>query len=110
MVFLVVSAMTQQFGHSVICFSSFVRISLSRASSRKSLNSLKKSLHVSKGIISLALEESGQLFAQLQSCPQEPALDGRYGEPQSLCRFFCGQFFDVAEYENASIRWLQRLN
>src|SRR4051812_24517186 len=88
MVLRVVSQMTQQLGHSCRCFSSLARISALVHSSRKSFNSPRNSLHVSKGVVSFAFEESGELFAQLQASSEEAALDGGDRQIQRFGSFF----------------------
>src|SRR6185437_7232600 len=110
MVLRVVSAITQQFGHSVMWRSSFARISASSDSSRKSLNSLRNSLQVSKGVVPLAFKVPAELFAQLQPRPQEPALDGRNRKIQRFRRFFRGELIDIAQHKDRTIRRLQALD
>src|SRR4051794_4261896 len=103
MVFRVVSAITQQFGHSVMCVSSFARISASRFSSRKSLSSRRKSLQVSKGVVSLAFENSRQLLAELQAGAEKAAFYRRDRKPEGLGRLFRREVFDIAEDENRTV-------
>src|SRR5580698_1645854 len=100
MVFLVVSAMTQQFGHSAMCASNLERNSASVRSSRKSLSSCRKSLHVSKSVVPLALEIAGQFLAQLQTGPEQPAFHRRHGKAQRIGRFLSGQLVDIPQLEN----------
>src|SRR5579872_765375 len=93
-----------------MCSSSLARTSVSADSSRYSLSSRRKSLHVSKGVVPLALEVPGQLLAQLQAGPQEAALHRRYGKAQRFRRFFGRKFIDVPQHENRAIGRLQTLN
>src|ERR1035441_8756322 len=109
-VFLVVSAITQQLGHSAMCSSSLTRVSISTASSRYSLSSLRKSLHVSKGVVSLALEEAGQLLAQLQPGSQQPALHGRHGKAQRVGGFLRRELVYVPKLENGAVRRIETLD
>src|SRR6478735_690899 len=110
MVFRVVSAITQQLGHSVMCVSSLARISESSDSSRKSLSSRKKSLQVSKGVVSFALEESCQLLTQLQAGAEQPAFDCRDGKSESLGRLLGGKLVDIAQHEHGAIGRFQALD
>src|SRR5580658_10172270 len=103
MVFRVVSQTTQQFGHSLRCRSSLVRISPLVFSSRKSLSSARNSLHVSKGVISLAFEETRQFVAQLQPGPQQAALHGRHAEIKCFSGLFRREPIHIAEGENRAI-------
>src|SRR5260370_42284350 len=73
--------MTQQFGQALMWSSSFFRSSAPSDSSRKSDSSAKNCLQVSKGILHLFLEESGQFISKLQARPQQPALHGGAGKP-----------------------------
>src|SRR5579872_107985 len=105
MVRLVVSHITQQFGHSVTCASRRLRKSASTVSSRYSFSSCRNSLQVSKDVVPFPLEETRQLLAQLQPSPQQPALNRRYRNPQRFSRLFRTQFFDVSQNENGSKSW-----
>src|SRR5439155_17212698 len=107
MVLRVVLAITEQLGHSLMWRSSLARSSASKFSSRYSLNSLRKSLHVSKGVVSFAFEEARQLLTQLQSGPQQPALDRRNRKTQGLRGLFRGELFDVAQHKNGAVKRLQ---
>src|SRR5580704_16994329 len=110
MVFLVVSVITQQLGHSAMCASSLERNSASVRSSRKSLSSWRKSLHVSKGVVPLALEITGQFLAQLLTGPAQPAFHRRHGKAQRIGRFLSGQLVDIPEYKNRTIRRIEALH
>src|SRR5438045_1030292 len=103
MVLRVVSQTTQQFGHSAKCRSSLLRRSVRVFSSRKSLSSARNSLHVSKGVISLALEEPREFIAQLQAGAEQAALDRRHCQIQRFGGLFRGEAIDVAEGENGAI-------
>src|SRR6266496_2747823 len=97
--------MTKQLGHALIWASSLRRSSASMLSSRYSLSSCRNSLQVSKNIVPFPLEETSQLLAKLQTCPQQPALHCRDRNPQRIRSFFRTQFFDVAQHENGSKSW-----
>src|ERR1035441_5628675 len=109
-VFRVVSVITQQLGHSVMCCSSLARTSASTDSSRYSFSSLRKSLHVSKGVVPLALEVAGKLLPQLQAGSQQPALDRGDGEVQGVGRLLGGKLVDVPQHENGPVRRIEALN
>src|SRR5262245_59165279 len=110
MVLRVVSAMTQQFGHSAMCCSSLARRSASSASSRYSLSSLRNSLQVSKGVVSLALELARKFFAQLQARAKQAALDGRDRESQRLRRLFGRKIVNIAQHKNRPVQRLEALD
>src|SRR6266542_1951233 len=99
MVLRVVSAITQQFGHALMWSSSFFRSSRLIDSSRKSDNSDKNCLQVSKGVLHLSLEERGQFISKLQARSQQPALHGGDGKIQRLRRLFGGQPLHIPQYE-----------
>src|ERR1035441_5954718 len=90
--------------------SNLLRNSASIVSSRYSLSSLRKSLHVSKSVVSLTLEEAGQLLPQLQSGPQQSALHRRNRKAKRFGRFLCGELIDIAQDEHASIERFQALD
>src|ERR1035437_2511039 len=93
-----------------MCRSSLARVSASIDSSRYSLSSCRKSLHVSKGVVSLAFEETRQLLAQLQAGPQQPAFHGRHGKAKHVRSLLGGKLVDVAQHENRAVRRLKALN
>src|ERR1700733_9333064 len=103
MVFRVVSQTTQQFGHSARCLSSLTRISPLVVSSRKSLSSARNSLHVSKGVVSLAFEETRQFVPQLQPRPKQAALHRRHAQLKRLGSLFGRKPIHVAQRENRPV-------
>ena len=78
----------------------------SRVSSRNSLSSFKKSLHVSKNVVPFAPEMPGQFFSQLKTCPKQSAFDSRNRNPECLGCVLRRQFFDVSQHENGAETWL----
>src|SRR5579863_1886587 len=105
MVLRVVSQTTQQLGHSARWRSSLARISPLVFSSRKSLNSARNSLHVSKGVVSFAFEETRQFVPQLQPCPQQAAFHGGYAQIQHLRRLFRRKPIHIAKGEHSPVDW-----
>src|SRR5580704_2105429 len=103
MVFFVVSQTTQQFGHSARCLSSLARISPLVFSSRKSLSSARNSLHVSKGVVSFALEETREFIPQLQAGPKQAALHRRNAQVEHFGSLFGREPIHVAQRENRLI-------
>src|SRR5271168_1045215 len=103
MVFRVVSQTTQQFGHSARWRSSLARISDSVFSSRKSLSSAKNSLHVSKGVVSFAFEETREFVAQLEARAQQAAFHGRYRQVERFGRLFGREAIHVAKRKHGAV-------
>src|ERR1700712_3478246 len=103
MVLRVVSQITQQLGHSARGFSSLARISAFVHSSRKSLNSPRNSLHVSKGVISFAFEETRELFAQLQARPQQAAFHSGDRQVQCFGGLLGGEAVNIAKREDSAV-------
>src|SRR5215472_14041073 len=110
MVLRVVSQMTQQFGHSARCASSLARISALVFSSRNSLSSARNCLHVSKGVVPLALEEAGQFVAQLEARPQKPALNRRDRQLQSFGRLFRREAVHVTKREDGLVNGFETVD
>src|SRR6266851_3940415 len=102
--------MTQQFGHSAMCRSSFVRISASVFSSRKSVSSARNSLHVSKGVVSFALEKTREFVAQLQSGAKQSALDGGNSQIQCFGRLFGRKAIHIPQREHRAVDWRKPVN
>src|ERR1039458_4580538 len=107
MVFFVVSQITQQLGHCEMWLSNSWRSTGSTLSSRKSANSRRKSLHVTKDLIPFPLKDPGQLFPQLEPRPQQPAFRRRHRKAQRLGRLLGGQFLHVAQDEHGPENRLQ---
>src|SRR5580698_4578411 len=103
MVFLVVSQTTQQLGHSTRCCSRFARSSPAVFSSRKSVSSDRNCLHVSKGVISFAFEETREPVAQLQPGAQQAALHRGYAELEYVGSLFGRQSVHVAKSKHRTV-------
>src|SRR5665213_1621526 len=95
--------MTQQFGHSDTCRSSFERMSASVFSSRYSESSSRNSLHVSKGVVSFALEETRKFVAKLQAGAQQAALDRGHREIERLGGLFGRKTIHIAKREDSAV-------
>src|SRR5438105_15675943 len=104
MVFRVVSQTTQQFGHSARWRSSLARRSALVLSSRKSLSSARNSLHVSKGVVSLAFEKTRESVPQLQAGAQQTALHGRNAEVERFGGFFSRKPVNITERKHGPVK------